>query len=89
MRRKRKIIRLDKPATLRKRGTGKHPYLIELGSKIKAARKAKYLSQRMLATWCETDQSTIGRIELGLFNSSILTLKRIADVLKVDVKDFI
>jgi predicted transcriptional regulator len=83
------IIRKSKPATLRKRGTKKHPYLVEMGIKIKAARKSKNVSQRILADWCETDQSTIGRIEVGLFNSSILTLKRIADVLKVDVKDFI
>ncbi len=64
-------------------------YLKEMGSKIKAARKANKMSLPLLSELCKTDMSNLWFLEQGRRNAHILTLKSIADVLKMDVKDFI
>jgi len=60
-----------------------------MGAKIKAHRNAKNLSQKQLAQMCKLDAGSFWRIEVGQKNSHILTLKTIADVLEVDIKDFV
>ena len=64
-------------------------YLKEMGSKIKAARKLKKLSYPKMSKLCGVDMSNLWFIENGERNVHILTLKAIADVLKVDVKEFL
>jgi transcriptional regulator with XRE-family HTH domain len=64
-------------------------YLIQMGMRIKAIRKAKRITQDRLSRLCGIDESNICLLECGKRNVHILTLKSIADVLKVDVKDFI
>jgi transcriptional regulator with XRE-family HTH domain len=64
-------------------------YLIEMGKKIKAARKAKKVSYPALGKLTGMNISSLWFIENGERNAHILTLKNIADVLEVDVKDFI
>ena len=64
-------------------------YLKEMGKKIKAAREAKGLYLRDLGKMCNIHYGAICEIELGKRDSHILTLKTIADALKMDVKDFI
>jgi transcriptional regulator with XRE-family HTH domain len=64
-------------------------YLKEMGGKIKAARKANNISLRKMGELCKTDMSNLCRLENGTVNTSILTLKSIADVLKMDVKEFL
>lgn len=64
-------------------------YLKEMGSKIKAIRNSKNITLRQLGAMCNLDFGSISRIESGQKNSYLLTLKTIADALKVDVKDFI
>ena len=66
-----------------------HPYLVKLGSKIKAVRKAKKITVRKLGAMCDMDFSALSRLENGQKNFHILTVKAIADALGVDVKDFI
>ena len=66
-----------------------HPYLVEMGGKIKAARNAKKLTVRELGELCKLDYSCLSRIENGQYSSRVLTLKIIADVLGKDVKDFL
>ncbi len=53
------------------------------------AKKEKKVTLRELGRMCKLDYGSISRIELGQKSSRILTLKSIADVLGVDVKDFI
>lgn len=60
-----------------------------MGAKIKAARNAKKISLRQLGILCNLQHTHIGRIENGQKSSRILTLKTIADILNVDVKDFL
>jgi transcriptional regulator with XRE-family HTH domain len=64
-------------------------YLKEMGKKIKAARRSKGLYLRDLGKMCNIHYGAICEIENGKRNSGILTLKNIADKLKVDVKDFL
>ena len=64
-------------------------YLIEIGKKIRAIRKAKGISMRKLATIAPIHKSSLSEIENGKMNVKMLALKKIADTLNVDVKDFL
>jgi len=64
-------------------------FLKEIGRKIKAARTAKKIPLSKLAALSGIDLSNLWFLENGRRNAHILTLKSIADVLKVEVKDFL
>ena len=64
-------------------------YLISIGKKIREIRKKKGISQRMLFKMGIVHRSSISEIENGKMNIKILALKKLADVLEVDVKDFL
>jgi len=64
-------------------------YLKEIGAKIKSARMARKMKVRELAKFCGLDYSWLSRTENGQSSIQILTLKRIADTLGMDVKDFL
>ncbi len=64
-------------------------YLSEMGRKIKAARKANKLSLPKLSKLCNIHLTSLWFIENGRSNVHILTLKSIADVYKMDVKEFL
>jgi len=64
-------------------------YLQLIGTKIRIIREECGLSQFQLATECDLSKNQIGRIERAEISTSILTLKRIADVLEVKVVDLI
>lgn len=64
-------------------------YLKEMGKKIKAAREAKGLYLHDVGKMCNIHYGALYEIEKGKRNSYILTLKKIADVLEVDVKEFL
>lgn len=63
-------------------------YLKEMGAKIRAIRRGKGISMRKIITMCPLHKSSISEIENGKRDSHILTLKMLADILQVDVKDF-
>ncbi len=64
-------------------------YLKEMGLKIKAIRKSQKMSLVAMGELTGIDMSNLWFVEKGRRNAHILTLKSIADVLEVDVKDFI
>ena len=64
-------------------------YLKEMGGRIRSARKARKMSMERLGEQINMNISNISFIERGRTNPHLLTLKSIADILKVDVKDFI
>lgn len=64
-------------------------YLKEMGSRIRAARRAKGISMRKMIILCPLHKSSLSEIENGKRDSHILTLKMLADVLNCDVKDFL
>lgn len=63
-------------------------FLNQLGKAISRARKATGKSQVDLSTEINMDQPNLSAIENGRQNASSLTLKKIADALGVQVKDF-
>jgi transcriptional regulator with XRE-family HTH domain len=64
-------------------------FLKEMGKKVKAARLANKMGLPKLSALTGIDMSNLWFLENGRRNAHILTLKSIADVLKMDVKDFI
>ena len=64
-------------------------YLKAMGARIRAARKAKGIYLRDLGNMCNIHFGALSEIETGKRNSHILTLKSIADVFGVDVKEFL
>jgi transcriptional regulator with XRE-family HTH domain len=64
-------------------------FLIEMGQKIRTARKAKKMPINIMADLTKIDMSNLSFLERGMRNCHILSLKSIADVLDKDVKDFL
>lgn len=64
-------------------------FLKEMGQKIRDARKAKKMPINVLADLSKIDMSNLSFLERGERNCHILSLKSIADVLSMDVKDFL
>jgi transcriptional regulator with XRE-family HTH domain len=63
-------------------------YLIAIGKKIREIRRAKGIPIQKAAAMADTYKSSLSDIETGKMNVKILQLKKLADVLGVDVKDF-
>jgi transcriptional regulator with XRE-family HTH domain len=64
-------------------------FLKEMGGKIKAARLANKMSLPKLSAQTGVDMSNLWFIENGRRNAHILTLKSIAEILNVDLKELI
>ena len=64
-------------------------FLNQMGNKIRSIRKSQRMSLEQLSVMTGIDLSNLSFLERGQRNAHILSLKSIADVLKVDVKDFI
>lgn len=61
----------------------------QLAKNVKDLRKSLGLSQEGLAFECEIDRTYISKVERGIANPSLLILLKIADVLKVEIKDLL
>lgn len=59
-----------------------------IGANLKRVRTERNLSQRQLAWDCNTDESSIRRIEKGELNISVSSIKRISDVLNLPITFF-
>lgn len=64
-------------------------YLTAMGKKIRAARRSKKLTLDMVSRKCGMNLNTLAFIEKGEQNAHILTLKSVADVLNMDIKEFL
>lgn len=64
-------------------------FLKQMGLKVRAARKKAKMSQMKLGELALLHHSSVSQIECGNAESKISTLIRIAEVLKVDVKEFL
>lgn len=64
-------------------------YLIAIGKKIREIRRAKGIPIQKAAPMAGTYKSCLSDIENGKMNCKILALKRLADILDCDVKDFL
>lgn len=64
-------------------------YLKAMGARIRAFRHNKGYSLMKLASMCEIELGTVQRIERGFVNARLLTLKRIAKELTVELNDIV
>lgn len=64
-------------------------YLIRVGKKLVEVRNQKKISQEKLQELTGFDTRQIGRIERAESNTSISTIKAIADALKVEVGELL
>lgn len=63
-------------------------YLQKIGANITRIRKEKGLTSNELGLLCEIEKSNLIPIEKGRINVTVVTLKRIADALGVEVVEF-
>lgn len=64
-------------------------FLKKIGSNIKAIRKQRKISLMTVQEAGVTDISNMSRTESGLVNPHILTLKKLATLYDVDIKEFL
>ncbi len=64
-------------------------YLQQMGSKIRSVRVRAGLTQKQVAELVPMKRYSLTKIECGRADSHILMLKRIADVLGVDIKELL
>ena len=62
-------------------------FLTDLGNHIRRVRKKKGYTQERLANEINIDISQISRIERGILNTSISTIKAISDALGVSLSE--
>lgn len=62
-------------------------FIKSLGTHLRKTRKERKISMEKLAHLCEMEYSQISRIELGQINTSINTVKKIADSLDIEIKE--
>ena len=60
-----------------------------LAKNVRSLRKEVGLSQEELAFECDIDRTYISKVERGIANPSLLVLLKIADILKVEIKDLL
>ena len=64
-------------------------YLKKIGLKLKILRSLKGYSQDDIVCKLDIDKSYYSKVERGLTNPTLLYLKHISDVLKVDLNDLL
>jgi len=64
-------------------------YLKKLGNNIREARNKLDISQEEFAFRADLDRTYIGGVERGERNISILTLQKLADALKINIKNLL
>lgn len=73
-----------------KRGPPKNEAMLAaIGKKVVEIRKAMDLSQTQLARAADVPTSTVFSVENGQHNTSLTTLQKIADALKLEVRDLL
>ena len=61
-------------------------YLKKFGNNLRRIRKEKGLTMEAVANEAEIEYRQLGRIERGEINTTIISLLRIADILKIEIK---
>ena len=64
-------------------------YLNKLGKSIAKKRQDASLTQSGLALKCDMDRQAMHKIEKGMVNISVMTLKKIAEEIGVSPKDLL
>lgn len=70
------------------RGMAKNKSLVQIGSRIRAIREARDISQEQMAMDASWDRAYYGRIERGEVNVAALNLLKIAETSETEVGEF-
>jgi transcriptional regulator with XRE-family HTH domain len=62
-------------------------FIQSVGDKLREIRLSKKISQENLSLESDVPRNVIGRIERGEVNTSIVTLLRICNALKINIKE--
>jgi len=62
-------------------------FLIQFGRRVAAVRRGKTFTQEKLGILSTIGEAAVSRLERGLANPTLVTLKRICDVLDVDIEE--
>ncbi|REL28204.1 XRE family transcriptional regulator [Thalassotalea euphylliae] len=65
----------------------KNNYQVQFGISVRKHRNAKNLTQEELANLAELDRTYIGSVERGERNVGLVNIHKIANALKVEVKE--
>lgn len=65
------------------------PFLLEIGQKVRTVRKSKKVTLRQMGEMCEMDFGHLSRLENGQKDFHLLTLKKLADKLDIEMKDLL
>lgn len=69
--------------------TDRDPYLFEIGLRIKELRVRRQVSQDQLAAQSGVSRVTLGSIERGEHSAGLLSYRKVAHTLAVDVGDLL
>jgi transcriptional regulator with XRE-family HTH domain len=72
-----------------KRSIEEKEHLVKLGAKIREMRIMKKFSQTKMALLGDWEKTNLSRLENGNSNPTYLTLKKVAEILKVQIADLI
>jgi transcriptional regulator with XRE-family HTH domain len=64
-------------------------FLVQIGLRIQQIRRSKGITQMELSYRCEMERSNMRRIEAGGTNPTILTLRKIASALGVEIDEIL
>jgi XRE family aerobic/anaerobic benzoate catabolism transcriptional regulator len=68
---------------------GKHPFLVQLGERVRALRSRRGMTRRELAVAAGVSERHLGSLELGVGNASVLILLQVAHALKCSPSDLL
>ena len=63
-------------------GNAKHPFLVQLGERVRALRSRRGMTRKELAAAADVSERHLGNLELGVGNASVLILLQVAQALK-------
>lgn len=68
---------------------GKHPFLLQLGERVRALRSQRGMTRKALAVATGVSERHLGNLELGAGNASILVLLDVAQALKCSLAELL
>lgn len=69
--------------------SGKHPFLLRLGERVRSRRNGRGMTRKELAAAAGVSERHLGNLELGVGNASVLILLQVASALKCKPADLL
>lgn len=79
----------DESANVDERATGKHPFLVALGERVKTLRSRRGMTRRTLARAADVSERHLANMEYGIGNPSIMVLCNVASALQCTLAELV